>query len=56
MYNPMAHIIEAFKYAMIGTGRVDLVNIFYCSIFTVVLLVFAILKFNSVERRFMDTV
>lgn len=56
MANPMAPIVEAFRYAMLGSGTFDptWLAISFVTILTV--LVGGIALFNRVERTFMDTV
>ncbi len=55
-YNPVAPLIEAFKYGLVGAGQVSWSGLAYSLIFTVVLLTIGILIFNKVEQSFMDTV
>ncbi len=55
-FNPMTHVVEAFKCAFIGTGSVNILYLAYCFIFMILLLLFALLMFGRVERRFMDNV
>jgi lipopolysaccharide transport system permease protein len=54
--NPMTPIIEAFRYAYLGTGTFDAADLFYSAGFTAVVLFLGIVLFNHVERTFMDTV
>lgn len=56
MANPMAPIIEAFRFAMLGSGTLDPIwlAISFVTIFAV--LIGGIGLFNRVERTFMDTV
>lgn len=54
--NPIAPIIEAFRYAYLGAGTVDLPMLGYSAIVIVVMLMIGIVMFNRVERTFMDTV
>ena len=55
-YNPVAPLIEAFKYGLVGAGQVSWSGLTYSLIFTVVLLILGMLVFNKVEQSFMDTV
>jgi len=55
-YNPVAPLIEAFKYGLIGAGHVSWPGLAYSLGFTLVLLLFGVLVFNKVEQSFMDTV
>lgn len=54
--NPIAHIIEAFKYAFLGAGEFSIGGIVYASIFTITTLILGVLIFNKTEQSFMDTV
>ncbi len=54
--NPMAPIVESFKYAFFGTGTISL-NYLLISIFiTIITLLTGILVFKRTERTFIDTV
>jgi len=54
--NPIAHLIEAFRFAFTGAGSFSWWGIGYSFVFTVVVLLFGIFIFNRVERTFIDTV
>ncbi len=54
--NPMTPIIESFRYAFLGAGTVDLLQLAYAFGFMVAVLLIGLLMFNQVERTFMDTV
>lgn len=54
--NPMTAVIEGFRYAYLGSGSFAATSLFYSAGVTLVLLFFAILLFNKVEKSFMDTV
>lgn len=55
-YNPVAPLIEAFKYGLTGAGEVSWSGLGYSLGFTVVILTLGVLLFNKVEQSFMDTV
>jgi lipopolysaccharide transport system permease protein len=55
-YNPVAPLIETFKYGLIGTGEITWGGLSYSLGFTAVLLIIGVLVFNKVEQSFMDTV
>ncbi|MEO5892879.1 MAG: ABC transporter permease [Ferruginibacter sp.] len=55
-WNPLTPIIEAFRYALFGTGTVDTAGLLYSLMFIVVVLIMGMLIFSKVERTFMDTV
>jgi lipopolysaccharide transport system permease protein len=54
--NPMTPIVEAFRYAFLGAGTVDLGQLIYSFVFMVVLVIIGAIIFNRVEQTFMDTV
>lgn len=55
-YNPMAPIVEAFRYAYLGVGTVSFAQLAYSFAFMVVINVVGVVIFNRVEATFMDTV
>lgn len=55
-YNPLAHIVEAFKLIFLGEGFMTTAGLLYASVFTLVVLIMGILIFNKTERNFVDTV
>lgn len=54
--NPLSSIFECFRYAFLGSGSFDLLNILWSSIFITFILVIGTVIFNKVEKSFMDTV
>ncbi|MFC1792133.1 ABC transporter permease [Planctomycetota bacterium] len=56
MLNPLASIIETFRYSFLGTGAVNAVDILISWGVTILLLVSGIILFNRVDKTFMDTV
>ena len=54
--NPLAHIVEAFKYSFLGRGELSFYGLAYATVFTIVVLIAGILIFNRTERNFVDTV
>ena len=54
--NPMAALVETFRYAFLGAGSFDLFNLLCSATTTLVILFIGIVLFNHVERTFMDTV
>jgi len=56
LINPMAPLIEAFKFGILGTGTVNAGALMYSFGITLGLLVVGIILFNKVESTFMDTV
>ena len=55
-WNPLTPIVEAFRYALFGTGTVDSFGLLFSGGFIVIVLFFGMLVFSKVERTFMDTV
>jgi lipopolysaccharide transport system permease protein len=56
MLNPVASIVETFRYAFLGKGVVDGVYMLISWTVTIVLLFLGIIIFNRVDKTFMDTV
>jgi lipopolysaccharide transport system permease protein len=54
--NPLAAVVETFRYAFLGSGEINWSNLLYSFCFMLVVLVSGILIFNKVEKTFMDTV
>lgn len=54
--NPIAPIIEAFRYSLTGSGSFSANGLLFSVIFAVIQLFVGVLLFNRVERNFMDTV
>jgi lipopolysaccharide transport system permease protein len=55
-WNPLTPIVEAFRFALFGTGTVDTSGLLFSGGFMVIVLFLGMLVFNKVERSFMDTV
>lgn len=55
-WNPIAHIIETFKYGFLGAGEVSIGGLVYSTFFTLIVLTAGIIIFNRTEQTFMDTV
>jgi len=56
MFNPMAAVIETFRYAYLGAGTIDPVRLLTSAGITIAILAFGIIMFSRVEKNFMDTV
>lgn len=56
LLNPIAPLIEAFKFGLIGGGSINWYYLCYSLGFTVVVVIAGVLVFNKVENTFMDTV
>jgi lipopolysaccharide transport system permease protein len=54
--NPLAPIVEAFRFAFLGAGTVSPGGLVYSFGFMVVVLLIGLLLFNRIEQTFMDTV
>lgn len=55
-WNPISHIIEAFKFGFIGQGNFSALGLAYSLSFGIIVLIFGIIIFNKTEQTFMDTV
>jgi lipopolysaccharide transport system permease protein len=54
--NPLTSVVEAFRYAYLGSGSVSFLQLGYSSIIMVVAIVIGAVVFNRVEATFLDTV
>jgi lipopolysaccharide transport system permease protein len=54
--NPMTPIVEAFRYAFLGAGSFNPLNLLYSFGFMLVVVIIGTVIFNRVEATFMDTV
>lgn len=54
--NPMAPIVEIFRYAFLGAGKIYYLSVIISVSITLIILLFGIITFNSVEKSFMDRV
>ena len=54
--NPVAPLVEAFRYAFLGAGTVDILRLGYSLGFTLAAFTGGLILFNKVERNFMDTI
>ena len=55
-WNPLSPMIEIFRHLLMGTDRLNLLQLGGSALFTVVLLLIGLVMFNKTERNFMDTV
>lgn len=55
-WNPIAPIVESFKFGFFGVGTFDWFGLVYSTVFMMVLLFFGTVIFNRTERNFMDTI
>jgi len=56
MLNPIAPIIETFRYSVFGIGSFSWLYLAYSAAFMIVVLFLGTVIFNQVEKKFMDTV
>lgn len=56
MLNPVAPVIETFRYAFLGSGSIPWMYLGISVLETLVLLLVGMIAFNKVERTFLDTV
>jgi lipopolysaccharide transport system permease protein len=54
--NPMTPIIETFRYAFLGAGSINPLDLAYSLVFMIVIVFLGSVVFNRVEANFMDTV
>lgn len=56
MLNPIASVLEGFRYAFLGKGTFDFFWLAYAALSSLLVLLVGMLVFNKVEKNFMDTV
>ena len=56
LLNPMAPVIEGFRYAFLGSGTFPVKYLLISAIISLLILMAGILLFNKIEKTFMDTV
>jgi len=54
--NPMASLIELFRYSFLGVGTVNVVSLCTSFFMTIIILAGGIVLFSRIEKSFMDTV
>jgi lipopolysaccharide transport system permease protein len=54
--NPIAPVVETFRYAYLGVGAFSWAALMYSMIFMLFILFSGVVIFNKVEKNFMDTV
>lgn len=54
--NPMAAIVDLYRYAFFGTAALSLKYLFLSVVTTIVILISGLLIFNKVQRTFIDTI
>lgn len=55
-FNPMAPVIETFRYGLFGSGLFDWLHLGYAFVFMLITLFIGIILFNKVEKNFMDVI
>lgn len=54
MINPLSSLFEYFRYAFLGTGSLDYLQLLYSTIFMVVLVCFGVMLFNKMSDKLID--
>ncbi|HTA83575.1 MAG TPA: ABC transporter permease [Bacteroidia bacterium] len=54
--NPMSSIIEAVRYIFLSSGELNLFDLAYTTLFTIIILITGLAFFNYKEKSFIDTV
>jgi lipopolysaccharide transport system permease protein len=54
--NPMSYLIEGFKASLFGLESISIYNFLYAFLVTFILLISGLLLFNTVEKKFIDTI
>ena len=56
LLNPVAPILETFRFAFLGSGSFEWIYLLISAAVTAVILIFGMIVFNQVEKNFIDTV
>lgn len=56
MLNPMASVIELFRYSFLGRGTVDIVSVTLSWVITIFIFTLGVILFNRADRTFLDTI
>lgn len=56
LLNPVAPVVETFRYAFLGSGSFDRIYLLISAAVTAVILILGMIVFNQVEKNFIDTV
>lgn len=56
LLNPVAPIVETFRFAFLGSGSFEWIYLLISAAVTAVILIFGMIVFNQVEKNFIDTV
>ncbi|MCI2112164.1 MAG: ABC transporter permease [Ruminococcus sp.] len=56
LLNPVAPVVETFRYAFLGSGSFDWIYLLISAAVTAVILILGMIVFNQVEKNFIDTV
>jgi lipopolysaccharide transport system permease protein len=55
-WNPIVHLVETFRFGLLGEGMASLTGIAYATMVSVLVLIGSLILFNRTEQSFMDTV
>lgn len=55
-YNPLACVIELFRYMVLSVGEFSIFNFVYSGVFSLVAFLIGLIVFNKTEKSFIDTV
>ncbi|WP_294465957.1 ABC transporter permease [uncultured Ruminococcus sp.] len=56
LLNPVAPIVETFRFAFLGSGSFEWIYLLISAVVTAVILILGMIVFNQVEKNFIDTV
>jgi lipopolysaccharide transport system permease protein len=55
-WNPLAPLIETFRFIFTGRGSFEVSSLFYSFVFMILILIIGVVIFNKTEKTFIDTV
>jgi lipopolysaccharide transport system permease protein len=55
-WNPLSPVVEGFRFALFGSGSLQVISLGYSFLFMLAVLLVGVLSFSRAEKTFMDTV
>jgi lipopolysaccharide transport system permease protein len=54
--NPLTGFLDFFKFAFLGSGTFNVLNLGYSLVFSIVIFVLGVMVFNKTEKSFIDII
>ena len=56
LLNPVAPLVEAFRFIYLGAGMFNYLYLLYSFLFSITIFFFGVIIFNKIEKNFIDTI